>query len=81
MSEGARFHGDLAYDDQFNRIVTDFEEGERIAGTLGNRSILFMVNHGVTVVGRNVADAFDKRARGREPGAGHVDRGRAQPDE
>ena len=58
--KAARFHGDLAYDDQFNRIVTDFEEGERIAGTLGNRSILFMVNHGVTVVGRSVADAFDK---------------------
>ena len=56
----ARFHGDLAYDDQFNRVVLDFEEGERIAATLGNKSILFMVNHGVTVIGKNVADAFDK---------------------
>ncbi len=58
--KAARFHGDLAYDDQFNRVVLDFEEGERIAATLGNKSILFMVNHGVTVIGKNVADAFDK---------------------
>ena len=58
--KAARFHGDLAYDDEFNRIVLDFEEGERIAGTLGNKRILFMVNHGVTVIGRTVADAFDK---------------------
>ena len=58
--KAARFHGDLAYDDRFNRVVLDFEEGERIAGTLGNKSILFMVNHGVTVIGRTVADAFDK---------------------
>ena len=50
--KAVRFFGDLAYDDQFNRVVLDFEEGDRIAATLGNKSILFMVNHGV--------EAFDK---------------------
>lgn len=56
----ARFFDQIAYDDEFNRIVLDFDEGERICSTLGNKSILFSANHGITVLGTSVADAFDK---------------------
>ena len=36
------------------------EEGDRIAALLGDRSILLMGGHGVTVAGPTVADAFDE---------------------
>ncbi len=55
----ARFYDQVAYDDEFNGIVLEQDEGERICSTLGNKSVLFMANHGVTVLGRTVADAFD----------------------
>ncbi len=35
-------------------------EGDRIAAALGDKSILVMGGHGVTVVGPTVADAFDE---------------------
>lgn len=37
----------------------DEEEGDRICGALGNRQVMFMANHGVTVIGHSVAFAFD----------------------
>ena len=40
--------------------VSDLSEGDRIANLLGERTILLMASHGVTVVGRTVADAFDE---------------------
>jgi ribulose-5-phosphate 4-epimerase/fuculose-1-phosphate aldolase len=50
----------IAYDDDFNGIVLDPEEGDRIAAKLGERTILVMANHGVSVVGPSIADAFDE---------------------
>jgi ribulose-5-phosphate 4-epimerase/fuculose-1-phosphate aldolase len=50
----------IAYDDDFNGIVTDDEEGDRIASMLGERTILVMANHGVSVVGPTIHDAFDE---------------------
>ena len=35
-------------------------EGDRIAGLLGNKTILVMGHHGVTVVGPDIASAFDE---------------------
>ena len=35
-------------------------EGERLAGVLGDKSILFMANHGVLVCGETVARAYDR---------------------
>ena len=40
--------------------VHDNDEGDRIAALLGDKSILVMASHGVTVVGPTVHDAFDE---------------------
>ncbi len=40
--------------------ANSFSEGDRIAGLLGNKSILVMGHHGVTVVGPDIASAFDE---------------------
>ena len=34
------------------------EEGERLAACLGDKSILFMKNHGIVVTGDNIAQAY-----------------------
>jgi len=54
-----RFHGDIAYDDTYNGLVVDQAEGDRLAGVLGAKRVLFLANHGVIVVGPTVAEAFD----------------------
>jgi len=54
-----RFYDLVAYDDEFGGLALEVEEGERICAALGNKSALFMANHGVTVVGGSVAEAFD----------------------
>ncbi|HKX06738.1 MAG TPA: aldolase [Stellaceae bacterium] len=55
----ARFFGEIAYDDHFNGIAVRTDEGDRMAEAMGERRILFLANHGVVVVGRSVAQAFD----------------------
>lgn len=50
----------IAYDDHFNGIALTDDEGDRIANALGQRTILLMANHGVTVVGPTIHDAFDE---------------------
>lgn len=50
----------IAYDHEFNGIALTDEEGDRIAGVLGDRTILLMGSHGVTVVGPTIHDAFDE---------------------
>lgn len=55
----ARFYGRVAYDTDYGGIATAEEEGERIAQFLGNRDIMLMGNHGVTVIGQTVAEAFE----------------------
>jgi ribulose-5-phosphate 4-epimerase/fuculose-1-phosphate aldolase len=54
-----RFHDDIAYDDTYNGLVVDNAEGDRLAGVLGKKRVLFLANHGVIVVGPTVAEAFD----------------------
>lgn len=54
-----RFHGRVGYDDVYNGFALDTAEGERIAARLAGRDVLFMASHGVTVVGRSLAWAFD----------------------
>jgi ribulose-5-phosphate 4-epimerase/fuculose-1-phosphate aldolase len=54
-----RFHGDVAYDDTYNGLVVDNEEGDRLARALGAKRVMFLANHGVIVVGPSVAEAFD----------------------
>jgi len=50
----------IAYDDIYTGLAFDPAEGERLAGVLGDKTILFMANHGVTVVGKTVAEAYDR---------------------
>ena len=52
------FFGRIAYDDEYHGLVNDREEGNRIARKLRGKCALFMANHGVTVIGRNVAEAW-----------------------
>ena len=55
----ARFFGEVAYDLSFGGIADDLAEGRRLAGALGDQSVLMMGNHGVTVAGPTVAEAFE----------------------
>ncbi len=50
----------IAYDDNYTGPAFDPEEGERLAGVLGNKTVLFMANHGVATVGQSVAAAYDR---------------------
>ena len=55
----ARFFSRVAYDLDFGGIAHGDEEGDRIAEVLGDKSVMMMGNHGVTTVGKTVAEAFD----------------------
>jgi ribulose-5-phosphate 4-epimerase/fuculose-1-phosphate aldolase len=55
-----RFFGRVAYDDTYAGLALDTAEGDRIAAQLdGERNVLFMASHGITVTGRSLAWAFD----------------------
>ena len=51
-----RFHDRVAYDDGYEGA--DNEVGEQFASAMGDKSVLVSRNHGVTVVGATVAEAF-----------------------
>jgi ribulose-5-phosphate 4-epimerase/fuculose-1-phosphate aldolase len=52
--------GKIAYDDQYTGPALEPEEGERLAGIIGDKTVLFMANHGVTALGESIADAYDR---------------------
>ncbi len=55
----AYFHGRVAYDDVYTGTADFAEEGERLAGLLGDgQHTMFMKNHGVLVTGDTVAQAY-----------------------
>ena len=54
-----RFFGRVATDEHFEGMAFSDGEGDRIAACLGDRAVMMMGNHGVTVVGPTVAQAFD----------------------
>jgi len=49
-----------AYDDIYTGPAFDPAEGERLADVIGDKTVLMMANHGVAVVGRSVAEAYDR---------------------
>lgn len=55
----ARFFNRYAVDLGFGGIADDAEEGARIARAFGNHAVMLMGNHGVSVTGETVADAFE----------------------
>lgn len=58
----------IAYDDTYTGLAATLEEGERLAAVMGctpgcksgNKSILFMKNHGVLTIGDTVAQAYKR---------------------
>jgi ribulose-5-phosphate 4-epimerase/fuculose-1-phosphate aldolase len=54
----AFFCGHLAYDDTYMGTADSLEEGERLAGLMGQKHVVFMKNHGVLVTGSTVAQAY-----------------------
>jgi ribulose-5-phosphate 4-epimerase/fuculose-1-phosphate aldolase len=52
--------GQIAYDDEYTGPAFDLQEGDRLAKVIGDKTILFMANHGITTVGNTVADAYDR---------------------
>ena len=55
----ARFFNRIAIDLGFGGLAEDAEEGQRIARAFGNKSVMMMGNHGVTVAADTVAEAFE----------------------
>jgi ribulose-5-phosphate 4-epimerase/fuculose-1-phosphate aldolase len=49
-----------AYDDSYGGPAYDPAEGERLAGIIGDKTVLFMASHGVATVGKTVAEAYDR---------------------
>jgi len=56
----AFFHGHIAYYDDYCGTADSLEEGERLAGVIGDKQILFMKNHGVIATGDNIAQAYKR---------------------
>jgi ribulose-5-phosphate 4-epimerase/fuculose-1-phosphate aldolase len=54
------FYEDVAYDPVYNGLALDVSEGERLAASLGGKSVLIMGNHGVLVVGKSIPQAFER---------------------
>jgi len=54
----AFFDGYIAYEDEYRGTADTLEEGEHLAGILGQQSVMFMKNHGVLVVSDTVAQAY-----------------------
>ncbi len=56
----ARYYNRVAYDLGYTGMASSDDEGDRLARIMGNKSIMMMGNHGVLIVGRSVAEAYDK---------------------
>jgi ribulose-5-phosphate 4-epimerase/fuculose-1-phosphate aldolase len=54
----AFFDGHVAYDDDYRGTADTLEEGEQLAHKLGDKTVLFMKNHGVLVASDTVARAY-----------------------
>ncbi len=52
------FQGHIAYDDDYRGTADTLEEGEKLAGMLGDKSVMFMKNHGVMVAASSIAKAY-----------------------
>jgi ribulose-5-phosphate 4-epimerase/fuculose-1-phosphate aldolase len=52
--------GEIAYDDEYTGPALDPAEGARLARVIGDKTVLFMANHGISTVGETIADAYDR---------------------
>ena len=54
----AFFHNRIAYDDHYQGLAKTMDEGERLAGLIQDKQVMFLKNHGVITVGNTVAQAY-----------------------
>jgi ribulose-5-phosphate 4-epimerase/fuculose-1-phosphate aldolase len=54
-----KFYGRTVVDHDYNGLALDEREGDRIAASVGDADIVFMKHHGVMVLGRTIAEAWD----------------------
>lgn len=64
IQSAIRFYGRIAYDyidgsEGYQGLALDADEGNRMAGHLGDKEVMFLGNHGVVVIGPTVAQAVD----------------------
>ncbi|KAK9814245.1 hypothetical protein WJX72_002827 [[Myrmecia] bisecta] len=53
------FYNDIAYDPDYNGLVVECDEGDRLAQVMGDKHTLLHSNHGVIVAAESIARAFD----------------------
>ena len=58
VQEAMMFHDQVVYDENYSGVALDTAEGDRVAGLLGDRQVIFMRNHGPMVVGPDIGSAF-----------------------
>jgi ribulose-5-phosphate 4-epimerase/fuculose-1-phosphate aldolase len=54
------FYDDISYEATYNGLAYDEGEGERLARFMGKKSVAFLQNHGVIVIGNSAAQAFER---------------------
>ena len=54
-----RYYNAIAYDEQYNGVVLDNDEGDRLCRAMGDKPVLLLRNHGVIVAGESVATTYD----------------------
>ena len=54
----AFFAGRIAYDDHYTGLAHSLAEGERLAGLVGDKEVVFLKNHGVLVACDSIARAY-----------------------
>ncbi|MEO5671660.1 MAG: class II aldolase/adducin family protein [Ramlibacter sp.] len=59
----AFFDGQIAYDDNYAGTADTLEEGERLAGLMQGKPIVFMKNHGLLVTGKDMPEAYRRLYR------------------
>ena len=54
----AFFDGHIVYEDDYRGTADTLEEGERLANLLGDKTVMFMKNHGVFIASDSIAKAY-----------------------
>ena len=49
----------IVYDDDYQGLALDTDEGDRMASKLGDNRILFLAAHGIIVTHKTIAEAYD----------------------
>ena len=58
VQEAMMFHDQVVYDENYSGMALDTAEGDRVAGLLGDKQVIFMRNHGPLLVDSDIGRAF-----------------------